>query len=294
MQHTTSPAQQQARDGGTAPQAQTPAQAAPDAKSRQRAAWASCDYGVIGVTLQIVGEQLCEAIDLRAGERVLDVAAGNGNASLAAARRFARVTATDYVEGLLEGARRRADAEGLALECRLADAEALPFDDGSFDVSVSTFGVMFAPDQRQAAREMLRVTRPAGRIGLANWTPEGFVGELLRTIGRHVPAAAGQPAPTLWGTPSRIGELFGSDATDIRMERRQFVFRYASPEHWLARFTTYYGPLRKAFETLGAQGPQARQALRSDLLDLLGRAHRGGADTLVIPGEYLEVVVDRR
>ena len=302
MPQTTGLARQPARDGAPPPQAQTPtptqtqtpAQPLGDLKSRQRAAWASCDYGVIGVTLQIVGEQLCEAIDLRAGERVLDVAAGNGNASLAAARRFARVTATDYVEGLLAGAQRRAAADGLALQCQVADAEALPFADGSFDVSLSTFGVMFAPDQSQAAREMLRVTRPAGRIGLANWTPEGFIGELLRTIGRRVPAAAGQPAPTLWGTPSRIGEWFGSDAAGIRMERRYFMFRYASPEHWMTQFQAYYGPLRKAFEALGAQGPQAGQALRSDLLDLLQRANRGGAGSLLIPGEYLEVVVDRR
>ena len=294
MQQTTSLAQQPARAGGPPPHAPAPTQAAPDPKSRQRAVWASCDYGVIGVTLQIVGEQLCEAIDLRAGERVLDVAAGNGNASLAAARRFARVTATDYVEGLLDGARRRAGAEGLALECQIADAEALPFEDGSFDVSVSTFGVMFAPDQQQAAREMLRVTRPAGRIGLANWTPEGFIGELLRTIGRRVPAAAGQPAPVLWGTPARIAELFGSEAAEIRMERRQFMFRYASPEHWMDQFRTYYGPLRKAFETLDAQGPQARQALQSDLLELLERANRGGARSLVVPGEYLEVVLRKR
>ena len=260
-------------------------------KTRQRAVWASGDYAVIGVTLQIVGEQLCEAIDLRAGERVLDVAAGNGNASLAAARRFARVTATDYVQSLLDGARTRAVADGLPIECRVADAEALPFDDGCFDVVLSTFGVMFTPDQEQAAGEMLRVTRPGGRIGLANWTPDGFVGALFKTIGRHVPPPPGQRAPTLWGTEPRIVELFGPEAADIRITRRQFVFRYASPDHWLAQFRSYYGPMRKAFEALS---PADQEALHSDIAELLVRSNCGGANSLVIPGDYLEVVVEKR
>lgn len=259
-------------------------------KARQQAVWASGDYAMIGVTLQIVGEQLCEAIDLRAAERVLDVAAGNGNASLAAARRFARVTATDYVESLLESGRRRAIAEGLPMEFRVADAEALPFDDACFDVVLSTFGVMFTPNQEQAAREMLRVTRPGGRIGLANWTPDGFVGALFKAIGRHVPPPVGQQSPALWGTEPRIVELFGPAAGDIRVTRRQFMFRYASPDHWIAQFETYYGPMRKAFEALNAPG---RSTLRADIAALLARSNRGGANSLVIPGDYLEVVIEK-
>lgn len=289
MQQPSTGLARDAHDAGPSMQADAQTLAAP--AGAQRSVWASGDYGVIGVTLQIVGEQLCEAVDLRAGERVLDVAAGNGNASLAAARRFARVVAIDCVQGLLDSARRRADAEGLALRCQLADAQALPFADGSFDASLSTFGVMFVAQQQQAAREMLRVTRAGGRIGLANWTPEGFVGALLRTIGRHAPVAGDQASPLLWGTPRHLVELFGSEAADMRIEHRQFVFRYASPQHWIERFQTHYGPLRQAFESLGAE---ARQALQADLVELLERSHRGGAGSLVIPAEYLEVVVDKR
>ncbi|MGA8008246.1 MAG: methyltransferase domain-containing protein, partial [Thiomonas sp.] len=257
-------------------------------KTRQKVTWASGDYAQIGVTLQIVGEQLCEAIDLRAGERVLDVAAGNGNASLAAARRFGCVTAVDYVESLIESGRKRAIADALPIEWTVADAERLPFDDGSFDVVLSTFGVMFTPNQERAAEEMLRVTRAGGRIGLANWTPEGFIGELFKTIGRHVPPAAGQRPPVLWGTEPRLVELFGPEAADIRVARRQFMFRYASPAHWIDHFKAYYGPILKAFETLGAT---EQVALQADIVDLLMRSNRGGAKALVFPGEYLEVVI---
>lgn len=260
-------------------------------KTRQRATWAAGDYAVIGITLQIVGEQLCETADVRAGERVLDVAAGNGNASLAAARRFARVTATDYLESLLESGRRRADAEQLPITWRAADAEALPFEDGAFDLVLSTFGVMFTPNQEQAAREMLRVTRAGGRIGLANWTPEGFIGDLFSTIGRHVPPPPNLRSPMLWGTEPRMVELFGPEAADIRIARRQFMFRYASVEHWITQFRTDYGPLRKAFEALSEP---AQVALQSDIALLLERSNRGGAGSLVFPGEYLEVVIDKR
>src|SRR6188472_185656 len=181
--------------------------AAPDlaaVKTKQQAMWASGDFAVIGTTLQIVGEMICEAVDLRAGERVLDVAAGNGNATLAAARRFADVTSTDYVPALLDGGRRRAEAEGLAVRFEPADAENLPYGDASFDVVLSTFGVMFAPDHRQAARELVRVCRPGGRIGLASWTPGGFIGDLLRTVAKHVPPPAGVSSPVLWGTDAHL------------------------------------------------------------------------------------------
>lgn len=259
-------------------------------KARQHAAWSSGDYAQIGVTLQIVGESLAEAVDLRAGERVLDVAAGNGNATLAAARRFAEVTSTDYVEHLLDKGRERAGAERLPAEFRVADAENLPFDNASFDVALSSFGIMFTPDQERAARELLRVTRPGGRIGLANWTPEGFIGQLFKVVGKHVPPAPGTKSPALWGSEPRLVELFGAQAVNIRAERRIFTFRYASAEHWIGLFRRFYGPLLKAFEALDAPG---QAALHADLVDLLGRFNRDGARSLVMPGEYLEVVVTR-
>ena len=259
-------------------------------KARQHAAWSSGDFGIIGVTLQSVGESLCEAVDLHAGERVLDVAAGNGNATLAAARRFATVTSTDYVPALLENGRARAQAERLPATFRVADAEALPFGDASFDVVLSTFGVMFTPDQAAAAREMLRVCRPGGRIGLANWTPEGFIGQLFRVIGRHLPPPPGAPSPALWGTREGLAALFG-DAAAIAATPRDFIFRYRSAAHWLEVFRNWYGPVLKAFAALDAAG-QAR--LEQDILDLLGRCNRATDGTLVAPAAYLEVVVTLR
>ena len=267
-----------------------PPQATPfDAiKQRQQATWASGDFAVIGTTLQIVGEQLAESIDLRAGERVIDIAAGNGNATLAAARRFARVTSTDYVPALLERGAARAHAEGLAIDFVEADAEALPFEDASFDVALSTFGAMFTPQHERPAQEMLRVVRPGGRIGLANWTPDGFIGELFKVIGAHLPPPAGLKSPALWGTEPHMVELFGAHAADIRCVRRDFQFRYASPAHWLQVFRDYYGPTHKVFAALDASG-QAR--LADDITALLMRRNRGGSHSLVVPGEYLEVVV---
>jgi ubiquinone/menaquinone biosynthesis C-methylase UbiE len=260
-------------------------------KMRQQGAWSSGDYAVVGTTLQIVGEELCEALDLRAGQKVLDVAAGNGNASLAAARRWCEVTATDYVPALLERARERAAAERLALELREADAEALPFTDGGFDVVLSTFGVMFTPDQERAAAELVRVCRPGGKIGLANWTPDGFIGELFKTIGRHVPPPPGLPSPALWGTRARIAELFEPHASAIAAAQRNFVFRYGSPQHWLEVFATYYGPVLKTFAAL----PAAQQAaLRQDLLELAGRFNQAADGAMIVPAAYLEVVITRR
>lgn len=260
-------------------------------KARQRAAWSSGDYSIIGTTLQIVGEQLCEALDVHAGRRLLDVAAGNGNVSLAAARRGCEVVASDYVPALLERAHERAAGERLDIEFREADAESLPFDDASFDYVTSSFGVMFTPDQEQAASEMLRVCRPGGKIGLANWTPEGFIGQLFRTIGAHVPPPAGARSPALWGTRARLDELFGSQASSIQTTPRNFVFRYRSPEHWIHVFSTWYGPMVKAF---GALDPEGQSALHRELLALIGRFDRSGDGTMAVPGEYLEVVVTRR
>lgn len=260
-------------------------------KARQHATWSSGDFAVIGTTLQIVGETLAEAVDLRAGERVIDIAAGNGNATLAAARRFARVTSTDYVPALLERGAQRAAADGLEVRFIEADAEALPFEDASFDVALSTFGAMFTPQHERPAREMLRVVRPGGRIGLANWTPEGFIGQLFKVIGAYLPPPAGLKSPALWGTEPHIVELFGAHAAQIRCDRRIFNFRYASAQHWLQVFRDYYGPTLKAFAALDADG-QAR--LAADITALLERCNLGGADSLVVPGEYLEVVVHLR
>jgi ubiquinone/menaquinone biosynthesis C-methylase UbiE len=258
-------------------------------KARQQGMWASGDFAVIGTTLQIVGELLCEAADLRAGERVLDVAAGNGNATLAAARRFANVTSTDYVPALLERGKRRAEAEGLEVTFQPADAEALPYADARFDVVLSTFGVMFAPDHERAAREMMRVCRPGGRIALASWTPTGFLGHLFRVVGRHVPTIPGVRSPLLWGTDAHIQELF-KGTTTIEHTVRTFAFRYRSPEHWIEVFRAFYGPVHKAFASLDGE---RQMALEDDLLALLRESDQGGTAGLVVPGEYLETVINR-
>jgi SAM-dependent methyltransferase len=258
-------------------------------KERQQAMWASGDFAVIGTTIQIVGELVCEGVDLRAGERVLDVAAGNGNATLAAARRFARVTSTDYVPALVERGRRRAEAEGLDVTFETADAEALPYTNASFDVVLSTFGVMFAPDHEQAASELMRVCRPGGRIGLACWTPAGFLGQLFRVIAARVPPVPGVASPLQWGTDAHIRDLF-SGAAAIEHTVRHFAFRYRSPQHWVDVFRTYYGPVHKAFAALE---PDGQAALEADLVALLRRSDRGGEAGLVVPAEYLETVITR-
>jgi len=260
-------------------------------KTRQQATWASGDFAIIGTTLQIVGETLAEAADIRAGERVLDVAAGNGNATLAAARRFAAVTSTDFVPALLEKGRQRAEAEGLEATFEMADAEALPFGDGAFDVAMSTFGVMFTPQPARAAEELLRVVRPGGRIALANWTPDGFIGQLFKVMGAHVPPPAGLTSPALWGTPAFLAQVFGTGVTDLTCTRRIFNFRYRSAAHWLEVFRTYYGPSHKAFAALD---PAHAEALAADVTALLDRMNVAGPDSLVVPAEYLEVVATRR
>jgi ubiquinone/menaquinone biosynthesis C-methylase UbiE len=259
-------------------------------KVRQHGAWSSGDYAVVGTTLQIVGERLCEALDLRSGQRVLDVAAGNGNASLAAARRWCEVISTDYVPALLERGRERAAAERLDITFQEADAEALPFGDGEFDAVMSTFGVMFTPDQERAASELLRVCRPGGKIGLANWTPDGFVGQLFKLIGKHVPPAAGLRSPALWGTEERLSELFSRAGVEIRTMRRDFVMRYRSPAHWLQVFGSFYGPVLKA---LAALEPAQRTELTRDLMALIERFNRSGDTTMAVPSSYLEIVVTR-
>ena len=258
-------------------------------KTRQQAAWASGDYAIVGTTLQIVGENLCEAMDLNAGSQVLDVAAGNGNATLAAARRFCNVVSTDYVPALLEKGRERAIAERLAVEFRTADAENLPFTDGEFDVAMSVFGVMFTPDHPRAAQELTRVTRPGGLIGLANWTPESFIGQVFKTIGKYVPPAAGLKSPALWGTEEHLRTIFGQAIGKLQATRRQFTFRYRSAEHFLEVFRSYYGPVHKTFLALDVE---RQDQLNKDLHELLTRYSRG-ANTLILPSDYLEVVITR-
>ncbi len=260
-------------------------------KNKQHQAWSSGDYAVVGTTLQIVGESLCEALDLRAGERVLDVAAGNGNATLAAARRWCEVISTDYVPNLLERGRTRANAEGLPVRFEQADAENLPFADHSFDVVMSTFGVMFTPDQDKAAAEMARVCKPGGRIGLANWTPTSFVGEIFKLIGKYLPPAAGVKSPALWGTEARLSELFGERTNSMLIERKNFIFRYHNASHWLEVFRTFYGPIHRAFIALDAA---KQDSLAVDLLALAERFNRATDGTMVAPSEYLEVVITQK
>ncbi len=266
--------------------------AAPDLvalKARQHGTWSSGDYAVVGATLQIVGEQLCEAAELVAGSRVLDVATGNGGTAIAAARRFCHVTGVDYVPSLLTRARERAGAEGFAITFEEGDAEDLPYPDASFDTVLSTFGVMFTADQRRAAAELVRVCRPGGVIALANWSPEGFVGQLFKTIGAHNPPPANVASPMLWGTEAHVRQLLGSGITDLRAVARDYTFRYRSPEHYLDVFRTSYGPMLKAFEILDQEG---RERLSDDLHRLLAKANRAVAH-LVIPSTYLEIVATR-
>jgi len=262
----------------------------PALKTRQQVAWSSGDYAVIGTTLQIVGETLAEACDLRTDERVLDVAAGNGNATLAAARRGCRVTSTDYVPALLERGAERARAERLDVVFEPADAEALPYGNASFDAVLSTFGVMFTPDHALAASELARVCRPGGRIGLANWTPAGFIGQLFKVLGAHLPPPAGAKPPSLWGTESHLREIFGPRAKSIECRPRTFNFRYRSPAHFVDVFRTWYGPTHKAFAALPAEGAAA---LERDIVKLLEKLNVAGPDSLVVPSEYLEVVIER-
>ena len=260
-------------------------------KAKQQTAWSSGDYAVVGTTLQIVGERLAEAMDLRAGQTVLDVAAGNGNVTLAAARRWCEVTSTDYVEPLLARGRMRAEAEGLQVKFQVADAENLPFADACFDAVVSTFGAMFSPDQDRTSGEMIRVCRSGGRIGLANWTPESFVGQLFKTIGKYLPPPAGVKSPAVWGTRSWVETTFAAAAFTLAAEPRHFNFRYHSPQHFLDIFRAYYGPVLKAFEALDDAD---RKGLSCDIIDLIGRYNTSGDKTMVVPSEYLEVIVTKR
>lgn len=258
-------------------------------KTKQQATWASGDYAVVGNTILLMAELLCEAVDVRSGWQVLDVAAGSGNASLAAARRGCRVTSTDYVPALLKQGQRRAEADGFRIAFQEADAENLPFEDASFDAVLSTVGVMFAPNQERCAREMMRVCKPGGKIGMANWTPAGFVGQIFKCIGRYIPPPAGLKPPSVWGTEARLAELF-EGVVKIETVTRNFMFRSASGEAWLDNFKTYYGPMHKTFLALDEAG---KEGLTADLMALVANLNRAEDGTMVVPSEYLEVVITR-
>jgi len=259
-------------------------------KERQQRAWASGDYAMFGAVLLIMSELLCEAVDLRPGQKVLDVATGSGNTALAAARRYGEVTGIDYVPALLQRGRERAAAERLSVAFRDGDAESIPSPDAAFDFVLSTVGVMFAPDQEKAAGELLRVCRPEGKIGLANWTPDGFAGELGSLFGRYSPLSPGLKPPTLWGTEERLRELLGSGAGHLRIVRRSFVFRYRSVRHYLDVLQNHLGPTRETFLALDSA---RRENLVDELVDLIDCFNRSGDETLVVPSDYLEVVVTR-
>jgi len=267
---------------------QTPDLAA--VKQRQQQAWASGDYHAIAARIHVVAERLVDAADLHAGWRVLDVATGSGNAAIAAARLGVVAVGVDYVPSLLERARLRAEAEGLSVGLVEGDAEALPFEDASFDAVTSVFGAMFAPYHERAAAELLRVTRPGGTIALASWTPDGFLGEFFRTMSKHVPPPAGVRSPMLWGTESHLRSLFGDDVS-LRSAERTFTFRFTSADEFVSFFRRCYGPTVKAFESLD---PGRCEALERDLLRLANRHDRLGTDAIAIPATYLEVVATRR
>lgn len=257
-------------------------------KAKQKAVWESGDYCRLGQSLQIVGETLSEAMDVRAGQKILDVAAGNGNFSIAAARRWADVTSTDYAEPLLSNGKNRAAADKLDITFQSADAENLPFEDNTFDAVGSTFGVMFVPNQTLAAQEMLRVCRNGGKIAMANWTPTGFFGDVFKLIGQYVPPPTGLKPPVLWGTEAFLHEQFGDVSQYISVTKRNYVFRYRSPAHWIEVFQTYYGPIHKAFEAIKGE---SKAALTHDLTEILDKFNIADDDTLVMPAEYIEVVI---
>jgi len=260
-------------------------------KERMHKIWTSGDFSKIGNSIVIVGEMLCEAVDLHSGRKVLDVATGSGNAAISAARRFCEVTGMDLAPESIEHARRRAGAEGMEIAFEVGDAEDLSYSDASFDAVLSTFGVMFCPRQEQAAGELLRVCRRGGKIGLANWTPDGFIGNMLRTVGKHVPPPPGIKPPPLWGTEERLRELLGEGVSSLDATRRTYLFRYPSAEHFVGWFREYYGPTVRAFAALD---PSGQEALARDLEELLEDRNTSGDETLVVPSDYLEVVAVRR
>jgi SAM-dependent methyltransferase len=258
--------------------------------TRQQATWATGDFHELARQLTFVSETLCRAVDPHAGQRVLDVACGSGNVALAAARRYCDVAGIDYVPALVERAKARAAAEAVQVDFRVADAQALPFPDASFDAVLSQFGVMFAPDQEKAAGELLRVCRKGGRIGLVSWMPEGFGGDFFATVARHVPPPPGVTPPVRWGTDSGLAELLGPGITSITSDRRSVFQYYRSVEHAIDVFRTYFGPTARAFAMLA---PDGQKALRTDIEALFRRYNRATDGTAVLEGQYLQTVAIR-
>jgi SAM-dependent methyltransferase len=260
-------------------------------KERQQKMWASGDYAAVAARIHPMAERLCESADLVAGSRVLDVATGSGNAAIAAARRECDVVGIDYVPALLERARVRAMAEGLAVDLIEADAEALPFADASFDAVLSVVGVMFAPNQERAAAEVLRVCRPGGTIALASWTPDGFIGDLLRTVTRYVPPPPGARPPVEWGTTARLRDLLGDDVGAVVAGKSVHTFRHRSAEDFADFFLANYGPTERAATGLDGDG---RAAMRGELIELAAGASRLRArGPVAIDATYLESIVVR-
>jgi SAM-dependent methyltransferase len=260
-------------------------------KQRQQQMWAAGDFAMVATSTIMVGELLCESLDLRSGQNVLDVATGSGNTALAAARRWCSVTGIDFVPSLLERARERAACERLEISFQEGDTESIPFADASFDVVLSTFGAMFGPDQEKVASELLRACRRGGKIGMANWTPDSFVGETNRIAARYVPPPPDLKPPLLWGTEARLRELFGDGITSLQATRRSFVFRFRSEQHWLDFHRSYLGPVRQVFESLDST---QQEQLSRDAIEVVRRFNRSGDETVVAPSDYLEVVAIRR
>lgn len=257
----------------------------------QKEAWATGDFSMIASTQALVGESLCEAVDLRAGWKVLDVATGSGNTAIAAARRFCDVTGSDFVPALLERGRERAAAERLKITFEEADAEALTSPDENYDAVLSTFGAMFAPNQEKAASELLRVCKSGGKIGMSNWTPEGMVGQFFDVNAKYRPPDPEIKRPVLWGTEARLKELFGDAVSELRIEKKYLTFRFHSSEHWLDFFKAYFGPTIKTYEALDETG---QEEMTQDLFDVLTRHNKSGDQTLAAPAEYLEVVAVKK
>jgi ubiquinone/menaquinone biosynthesis C-methylase UbiE len=261
-------------------------------KQRAQATWSSGDYSMIGVVFVPVSEQLCETIELHAGQKVLDVATGTGNTALAAARRYCDVTGIDFVTSWLDRARERASAEKLPVIFEEGDAESLHFPNDTFEVVLSTFGCMFAPDQRKTAAELLRVCRSGGKIGLASWTPESYAGQILKTVAKYAPSApSGFAAPVLWGTEKRLRELFADTTTTIHITKRIFNFRFLSYTHADEINKKYLGPMVKLYPKLDEN---MKVQFDRDMEQILRSFNRSGDDTLLLPSEYLEAVMIKK
>lgn len=261
-------------------------------RQAQQKTWSEGDFAMVAGIVEMVAEELVEAMDIVPDERVLDVACGSGNGALAAARRaWGSTVGVDFVPSLLERGRERAAAERLEVEFVEGDAAELPFGDGEFDVVISIFGAMFAPEHERTAAELLRTCKPGGRIGMANWVPDGGVGKMFMTIAKHAPPPPGVSSPLLWGTEDHLRELLGDGVSELQVERRRSRQTFRSPNHFLEFFRTYFGPTKVAYERVG---PDGEEALTADMKAYLEEYNKAGdRDALVLEPEYLQVVATR-